>query len=68
MSIKQELHRLVDLLEGEDEECALDYLQWLLTDEDSLTEEERTAVQEGEAELARGEFVTLDDFLRSLEP
>ena len=68
MSLKQELHRLVDLLEHDDEESALDYLQWLLADEDTLTDEERAAVQDGEAEIERGEYVTLDDLIRSLEP
>jgi len=67
MSIKQELHRLVDQLEDEEEESALEYLQWLLGDEDSLTEQELAAVKEGEEEIARGEYVTLDELLRSLD-
>lgn len=66
MSIKHELHRLVDLLEEDDEESALDYLRWLLADEDLLTDDERAAVGLGEAELARGEYVTLDDLIQSL--
>ena len=66
MSIKQELHRLVDLLAEEDEESARDYLTWLLADEDTLSDEERAAVREGEAEIARGEYVTLDALTRTL--
>jgi predicted transcriptional regulator len=67
MSLKQELHRLVDLLDEEDEDSALEYLRWLLTDEDTLTAEELAAVEEGEAEIARGEYMTLDRFVRSLD-
>jgi predicted transcriptional regulator len=66
MSIKPELHRLIDELDQEDEPAVLDYLRWLLADEDWLTDEERMAVEEGEAEIARGEYITLDDLIRSL--
>jgi hypothetical protein len=66
MTMKQELHRLIDLLEDEDEESALEYLQWLINDEDVLTDEERDAVKQGESEIARGEFVTLDQFARAV--
>lgn len=66
MSLKHELHRLIDLLDGEDEESALEYLQWLLLDEDTLTEQELAAVKEGEAQIERGEYITLDSFVRSL--
>jgi predicted transcriptional regulator len=66
MSIKPELHRLVDELDEEDEQMALDYLRWLLADENSLTEDERRDAEEGEAEIERGEYITLDDMIRSL--
>jgi hypothetical protein len=66
MSQKQEIHRLVDLLEESDEESALEYLQWLLLDEDVLTEQERLAVKEGEAQIARGEYITLEEFLKTI--
>ena len=66
MSMKQEIHRLVDLLEEADEESALEYLQWLLMDEDILTNKELMAVKEGEAQIARGEYITLDDLIKSL--
>ena len=68
MSIKPELHRLVELLDEEDEGSALDYLRWLLAGEDSLTDEERAAVEAGEAEIARAGYVTLDELIRSLGP
>jgi len=66
MSMKQELHRLVDLLDDGDEESAREYLQWLLDDEDALTDEEANSVKEGEAEIARGEYITLDELIKSL--
>lgn len=66
MSMKQELHLLVDLLEEADEESALEYLQWLLLDEESLTEQELSDVNEGEAQIARGEYITLDELIKSL--
>ena len=66
MSQKQEIHRLVDLLEESDKESALEYLQWLLLDEDVLTEQERLAVKEGEAQIARGEYITLEEFLKTI--
>lgn len=66
MTMRQELHRLIDLLEDEDEESALEYLQWLINDEDVLTDEERDAVKEGESEIARGEYITLDQLAQSL--
>ena len=36
MSVKQELHRLVDLLDVEREEPALEYRRWFLSEDDVL--------------------------------
>ena len=62
--VKEELHRLVDELSDREAFDALDHVRWLLSDEDELTEEEWDAVREGEAEIARGEYVTLEEIER----
>ena len=66
MTAKEELHALVDGLADEDAAEALDYLRWLQAPGDTLSEEELGQVREGEAEIARGEYVTLADLTRSL--
>ena len=67
MSAKQELHRLVDLLDLERVEPALEYLRWLLSEDDVLSDAELTLVGEGEAEIARGEFTMLAKLAQSLD-
>ncbi|MBI4491455.1 MAG: hypothetical protein HY690_01525 [Chloroflexi bacterium] len=64
MTVKEELHRLVDTLGDEDACEALDYLQWLLAGREGLTDEEIARVHAGEAEIERGEYITLDDLQR----
>jgi predicted transcriptional regulator len=64
MTIKEELHSLVDSLEDVDAKEALDYLRWLASDSETLTEEELAAVREGEAQAARGEYATLAELHR----
>lgn len=66
MTVKEALHRLIDELDEIDAEEALDYLQWLLSDSDTLTEEELALERQGEEEIARGEYITLDELQRDL--
>ncbi len=66
MTVKQDLHRLIDLVPDEEAAEVLDYLQWLMRDGDTLSETELEMLARGEDEIARGEFVTLDDFDRSV--
>lgn len=66
MSIKPELHRLVDQLSQQHEDSALEYLRWLLADDEALDQRAWDAVREGEAEIDRGDFITVDDFVQSL--
>lgn len=66
MSIRQEIHDLVDQLGDTEAEETLDYIRWLLTSEDTLTPEELEMVKEGEEQLSRGESISLEDFRRSL--
>lgn len=62
VDVKEELHRLVDQLPAEEALEALDYLRWMLSDEEeTLTEEEWERVRRGEEEIARGEYVTLEE-------
>ncbi len=66
--VKEELHRLVDEMSDREALDALDHVRWLLSDEDELTEEEWEAVREGEAEIARGEYVTLEEIELQTSP
>jgi predicted transcriptional regulator len=63
---KDELHRLVDELPDTALEPVRRFLQWILDEEigiDSLplSPVEWDAVRRGEAEIARGEVIRLDD-------
>ena len=64
MTVKEDLHRLVDLLPEEEAAEALDYLHWLMQDGETLSEGESEMLRRGEEEIARGEYVTLDDLER----
>ncbi len=66
MTVKEELHALVDRLADTDASEALEYLRWLLSPGETLSEEELSLVQKGEEEIARGEYVTLAELTRSL--
>lgn len=67
VTVKDELHQLIDNLDEQTAEEALDYLRWLISDdEEELTDEEYARVLAGEAAIARGEYVTLDELKRSL--
>lgn len=64
--VKDQLHNLVDQLGDEDAAEALDYLRWLLSEGEELSEEELTAARRGEEQIAAGEYTTLADLRRSL--
>lgn len=66
MTIKDSLHMLIDVLPDEAGGDALDYLRWLAQEFGTLTEAELAEVRLGEAEVARGDMVTLDELGRSL--
>lgn len=65
MTVKEALHHLVESMSDEKAEALLDYLN-LLADPDELTEEERERVRRARAELARGDFVTLEELRQEL--
>jgi hypothetical protein len=66
MTTKDQIHVLVESLPDEAADDALDYLRWLAAESDTLTDDELSAVQQGEGEIARGETVSLSDLKRSL--
>ena len=69
MTVKEQLRRLVDLIDEDEDslEEAIDYLRWLASDEpEVLTEEEWQRVREAEAQMARGESFTLEEVKQEL--
>lgn len=65
-TVKEELHQLIELLPEAEASDALDYVRWLRSNEEELTEEELADVLLGEAEIARGDFVTLEELKRDV--
>jgi len=66
MSVKEELHRLVDQLPERELETARRMLENLSieADDDPITPEELAEMEEGAAQIERGESITLDEFRR----
>lgn len=62
--LRAELHRLIDALDHGSLRDALEHVQWLLAECDSLTDEEVKEVLAGEEEIRRGDYVTLDELKR----
>jgi len=63
MGANEELHRLVDMVPEADWPLASRFLHFLAEGggDPPLSEADWAAIREGETEIARGEFVTLDD-------
>lgn len=66
MTVKDELHAIVDRLADEDAAEALEYVRWLQSPGEALSDVEPSRAQSGEAEIARSEYVTLTELARSL--
>ncbi len=66
MSVKEELHQLIEQLDELSAQETLDYIHWFQLSHDSLTPEEWEQVRQGEAQIARGEYITLDGLEREL--
>ncbi len=66
MTTKDEIHVLVESLPDAEAHDALDYLRWLASESDTLTDWELAAVQQGDEEIARGETISLADLKKSL--
>ena len=54
MSVKEELHQLIEQLDESSVRETLDYIYWFQLSHDSLTPEEWEQVRQGEAQIARG--------------
>ena len=68
MTVKDDLHHLVDQLDESAADELLEYARWLSAEEDEpLGDDERARVEAGETELHRGDYVTLEDLKRRLE-
>jgi hypothetical protein len=58
LTAKQKMRKIVDAMSEEEAERLLDYLN-MLADPDELTEEELREVEEADARIDAGEYVTL---------
>ena len=69
MNTKEQLHSLVDMLPEAEMIAASRYLQFLVNDlaDEPLTEEDWREVRAGEAEIANGDFTSLEDLKRELK-
>ncbi len=66
MTVKDEIRMLIDGLPDDAASDALDYVRWLADEFDTLTETDLAEVRLGEAEIAKGDFVTLEELRRQL--
>jgi hypothetical protein len=65
MTTKDDLHHLVDELDEAAADELLEYAHWLTAGEDEpLTVDELARVREGEAAIAAGDYVTLEELHR----
>ena len=67
MPAKEDLHELVDRLSDEEAQEALEYVRWLSEPTEVLSKEELDSFEEGEEQIASGDYVTLDQLRRFLE-
>ena len=69
MNTKEQLHSLVDMLPEAEVIAASRYLQFLVNDlaDEPLTEDDWREVRSGEAEIANGDFTSLEDLKRELK-
>jgi len=64
---KEELRRLVDTLSDDAAAELLEYARWLQQESETLTDEERNLVLQGEEEIRRGDTVPWDELRRDLD-
>jgi hypothetical protein len=66
MTEREEVHLLIDQLPDETIVELLDDLRSLASETDQMTDEEMAAAERGQAQIDRGEYVTLAELKRSL--
>jgi hypothetical protein len=64
--VKEQIHALVDEMTDEEAADLLDYVN-MLSDPDELTSEEIAEIEDGKAEVRRGEYITLEELRRKYE-
>jgi hypothetical protein len=66
MTTKEKLRELVETLSESAAADLLDYAHWLLEESEMLAPDEMGRARDGEEQIRRGEFITLDDLKRDL--
>jgi hypothetical protein len=66
VSVKEELHSLIELLDEDAAAEALDYVRWLTTDAEPVSAEDLAAIRRGQEQIGRGEYVTLEELRQEL--
>lgn len=61
VAARQTLHEIIDELPDDDLPEVLEYLSWILREEDTLTPQEFFRAREGADQILRGDFVPLGD-------
>jgi len=67
MTAKEALRQIIDTLSEEAAEDLLDYLN-MRADPDTLTDDEITELKAAEAEIACGDYLTLEEIQRRVNP
>lgn len=63
VSVKQELKRYIDTMSEEDAQIVLSFFKrFIYREGPPLSAEEMEAIAQGEREIAKGEYISLDDF------
>ncbi len=63
MTVKEQLHQIIDMFSDEEAEELHAYLT-MKADPDTFTPEELARIEAADAEMARGEYVTLEEWQR----
>jgi predicted transcriptional regulator len=64
MTVRENVHQLVDTLPEERLADVLDYLN-LIEDDDTLTPEEEAAIEEGLEDVRQGRTITIEEYKRT---
>ncbi len=65
MTIRENVHQIVDTLPDERLEDVLDYLAELSEPDEPLTKETRAAIEEGLNDIRNGRTITLEEYRRT---
>lgn len=64
-AVKEELRQVLEQLSEEESRIVLKFAQWLVDQEEELTQEELALLQQGEEQFAKGEFTWWRDVKRT---